>query len=386
MRLLLLFALLSPAALAAGPQKTLAVLEFRSKLAKDAVDVGYLSDVVRTAAKDAVPELKVMTRENMFVLLQASGKKMEDCEGECEVDTGRRVGADLVISGDVLRFGTQFKVNMKMHDTHTGELLQGAQASGGTLDELDRNLNESVVKLLAPLGARPSAARGTATASSPAPAPLVRPAQPLPERRSERRSASRTQEPLPPEPSAQAPLVASREEAAPDPGPKAGFGWGVFGMLGYYNWSVSASTSGSASPGGSASISGLTYGLTLHGEYNFGVVGLGLFAQYSGMQYEDTTTLQTASTNGSIFAPMLRLRFASGTALYAAVGACSFTENQGTGLAVVGGLDLPIFSAVAVRAQAALRSPTTSGTTSAGVAFDLTSTIITGEIGVGLLF
>src|SRR5438552_16899309 len=103
---------------AAPAQKTLAVLEFKSKLPKGAdVDVGYLTDVVRTRAKDTVPELKVMTRENMLVLLQATGRKMEECEGECEVETGRRVGADLVISGAVLKFGSQIKMNMKLHDT-----------------------------------------------------------------------------------------------------------------------------------------------------------------------------------------------------------------------------------------------------------------------------
>lgn len=51
------------------------------------------------------PQLDVMTRENLLVLLQASGKKIEDCEGECEVDTGKRIGADLIVRGKSRRWG-----------------------------------------------------------------------------------------------------------------------------------------------------------------------------------------------------------------------------------------------------------------------------------------
>ena len=32
------------------------------------------------------PKLKVMTRENMLVMPEASGKTLAECEGECEVD------------------------------------------------------------------------------------------------------------------------------------------------------------------------------------------------------------------------------------------------------------------------------------------------------------
>jgi hypothetical protein len=93
--------------------------------------------------------LNVMTRENMLVLLESSGKKLAECEGECEVDTGRRLGADLVITGEVLRFGSNYKLNLRLHETRDGQLLAGAQASGATTDELDRNTKQAVVELLA---------------------------------------------------------------------------------------------------------------------------------------------------------------------------------------------------------------------------------------------
>ena len=132
--------------------QTVAVLEFRDKVPPEQrIDAAYLSDQVRSAVKRSLPDARVITRENMLVLLQASGKDLANCEGECEVDTGRRIGADLVVSGELLRFGTQYKLNMKLHDTRSGELLSGAVASGTTADELDRNLAAAVDGLLAPL-------------------------------------------------------------------------------------------------------------------------------------------------------------------------------------------------------------------------------------------
>ncbi len=133
-----------------------AVLEFRNKLKGDAqtnVDAGFLADEVRELMLKAMPGLHVMTRENMLVLLQASGKKLEDCEGECEVETGRRIGADLVVSGELLRFGSSFKLDLKLHETREGRLIAGGIASGKTIDELDAGTGAAVAQLIGPLKA-----------------------------------------------------------------------------------------------------------------------------------------------------------------------------------------------------------------------------------------
>ena len=140
------------ALLLAAATPVVGVLEFRDKVpAEQRIDAAYLSDQVRAAIKEILPESRVITRENMLVLLQASGRTLEQCEGECEVETGRRIGADLVVSGELLRFGTQYKLNMKLHDTSGGELLSGSVAAGGTADELERDLRPAVRRLLAPM-------------------------------------------------------------------------------------------------------------------------------------------------------------------------------------------------------------------------------------------
>ena len=138
-------------------QGSLAVLDFPNKIAKgemSAADAQYFADVARGVALKDLPNLKVMTRENLLVLLQATGKDLAACEGECEVDTGRRIGADLIISGDLLKVGTSYKLNLRLHETHGGAMLSGEIASGHSIDELDANTKAAVSRLLAPLQSR----------------------------------------------------------------------------------------------------------------------------------------------------------------------------------------------------------------------------------------
>jgi hypothetical protein len=110
-------------------------------------NVQYLTDVVRQAALRAATGADVMTRENLLVLLEASGKKIEECEGECEVDTGRRIGADAVVSGELQRFGSQYKVSLRLHDTHVGKLLASSNGGGRSIDELEQSVQKAAVEL-----------------------------------------------------------------------------------------------------------------------------------------------------------------------------------------------------------------------------------------------
>ena len=120
-------------AAAAPAARVAAVLELRNKLEgadRNLVDAAFLTDVVRQQVLEDAPSVKLMTRENVLTLLEASGKKLEECEGECEVDTGRRLGADVVVTGEILRYGRGFRANLRLHDTHSAQLLSAAVASG----------------------------------------------------------------------------------------------------------------------------------------------------------------------------------------------------------------------------------------------------------------
>lgn len=330
----------------AAPTRTLAVLEFESKLPKDTVDAQYLADVVRTAAKDAAPSLKVITRESMLVLLEASGKKLEDCQGECEVDTGRRLGADLVISGQVLKFGTQFKVNMKMHDTRSGELLQGAQASGKTLDELDTNLNAAVRKLLTPIES-------------------AEPAAP------------------PPEPQRQlAPQVTAAPPPAASGPPAPAFGGGVTLLAGYYSWSIDVPNSNT--------VSDLTWGL--EGEFYFRLKVLEIGAQlgYDWLQYDNinsTTSTSTKETVNGLTAGLIgRVLLPSNWALFVGAGYLSLSQDLGSGYYALGGVDIPVAGPFFIRALAEYRHASASVSAAAGGSVDVASSIVSASAAAALLF
>jgi len=129
----------------------LAVLDFKSYTdVLKPEDVRYFTDLVRGTMLKASPTLQVMTRENLFVLLQATGRDAATCEGECEVDTGRRIGADSVVSGEILKVGSHFKLSLKLHDTHDGRLLSTAVGSGKSIDELDESAQSAATELISP--------------------------------------------------------------------------------------------------------------------------------------------------------------------------------------------------------------------------------------------
>ena len=126
----------------------LAVLELRNETQQlTDRDARYFTDVIRAAVLKLAPQLEVMTRENLLVLLKASGTDLASCEGECEVDTGRRIGADAIISGELVKVGTRYKLSLRMHDTHEGRLVGATLASGATVDELDESLGKAVPQL-----------------------------------------------------------------------------------------------------------------------------------------------------------------------------------------------------------------------------------------------
>lgn len=83
-----------------------------------------------------VSETKVytlITKENILTLLPPS-KNLEECIGECEVETGRRVGANKVLSGWIIKSKGLYQLTIKLHDTKTGVLEAAKQVSATNFD------------------------------------------------------------------------------------------------------------------------------------------------------------------------------------------------------------------------------------------------------------
>ena len=166
----------------------LAVLEFDDKLrgADAHTDRTVFSDAVRAVAKRVSPGLFIMTRESILSLLKANGKKLEDCVGNCEVETGRLLGADYVVSGRLTKMGKRFLLTLRLHQTQSGELLSTGRAQGRTVEELDDATDEAAESLLrkqakeavaeadeTPQPKRTKKVAATLTAAEPAPAKVA---------------------------------------------------------------------------------------------------------------------------------------------------------------------------------------------------------------------
>ena len=112
---------------------------------------------------------EVMTRENMLVLIDASAGHCVR-EGECDVETGRNIGADRVVSGEVVRFGGSLRLTLALYDTHSGRLLRTAEAAAPDERGLADGLPGAVARLMAGWGPVP-----VDPVESPPPQPLPPP-------------------------------------------------------------------------------------------------------------------------------------------------------------------------------------------------------------------
>lgn len=174
--LALLLSFAPPAAAAPAPEaRRLAVLEFDNELPRgERIDRTYFADKVREVTRRTLPADRffIMTRESTEELLRAAGRSLSDCVGNCEVETGKLLMADLVLSGRLTRVGSRLKLSMRLHQTRDGALLASATASGSSQDQLDDDTARAAEELLAPLGAQHRAPAAPAVAG-PRPAAVV---------------------------------------------------------------------------------------------------------------------------------------------------------------------------------------------------------------------
>jgi hypothetical protein len=111
-------------------------------------------------------EFLVMTRESMLALVRDMGKA-ECTEGECEIETARNIGANFVVTGDVLVLEGTFVVDLKIHESATGQLLaMESTKAKGQLEVLE-SLEGAAEKLVRrALGSTPETKSASALGSS----------------------------------------------------------------------------------------------------------------------------------------------------------------------------------------------------------------------------
>lgn len=139
---LFLSCLCAPALSVAAPPK-LAVLELANRAGLREAEARYLTDRVRAAAVQA--GYFVLSRENILEHLPP-GATLAACEGDCEVQTARNVGADQVVSGEIIRLGTELRVALRLHETRAGRLLNTARVAGA-IEDIDAPLEHAARRL-----------------------------------------------------------------------------------------------------------------------------------------------------------------------------------------------------------------------------------------------
>lgn len=133
-----------------GPQ-SVAVLELVNEAELTIQEAGYLTEVIRAAARDNLPidSYLILTRQNIFEKL---GKKsLAECIGECAVATGRNLGAAYVVAGQVVEFGNSIRIALTLHETSDGNLIRSVQAKGSTVEKIEEPLRRRCRELYEPL-------------------------------------------------------------------------------------------------------------------------------------------------------------------------------------------------------------------------------------------
>ncbi len=140
-------------AFAAGDAKRVAVLEFRNPAGLQNQEIDYLTDLIRTEARKMLPRDRyiLMTKENIYDMLPPDKKDLSQCEGQCEVETGRSIGADYLVTGDVVDFGGELRVTVRLYDVATSNLLESRKAAGNKVLDLEVPLERVASVLFAVL-------------------------------------------------------------------------------------------------------------------------------------------------------------------------------------------------------------------------------------------
>ena len=129
----------------------IAVLQIVNKSMLKPEEISFLTTQVQSTVQlKTRGYYQVMTQENILQLLPPD-KSLEDCEGECEVETGRLLGAQLIITGELVKFGNEkdnLRLSLKLHETQTGTLISTATIKGNSATDVEEKLKAATIQLI----------------------------------------------------------------------------------------------------------------------------------------------------------------------------------------------------------------------------------------------
>jgi hypothetical protein len=151
--LVLLAAALGPgAARSADGDSKVAVLVPANRTGQ-AISLAPLRDGLRSAIKQVLPSARPLAPESIEQLAQSNQIDLSKCEGLCEVDTGKILGVELLVSGEVTLRGDQLQLQLRLLEIPSGEELSEKSVDGPTVDALKGQLLVLAEDLFSPFGA-----------------------------------------------------------------------------------------------------------------------------------------------------------------------------------------------------------------------------------------
>ena len=128
--------------------QVVAVLEFQGPVDNELLL--SITDEARGGVADASRSgnYNVLTRESMFTYAQDMGLDLSCLEGECAVDTGRKLQVAVVISGRVSQLGNQYRCNVEVFNTDSGKLYGSDSVIASSPIELLKPTRELAKRLM----------------------------------------------------------------------------------------------------------------------------------------------------------------------------------------------------------------------------------------------
>ena len=145
--------------------KRVAVLELRNDAGITESEAYYLTDKVRDAASRVLASrgFLVITRESLQELLPPGTDLAKCATGQCEVEIGRNIGADYIVTGEIIKFAGEFRANLKAHHSRSGAFLGAESCEGLNLKDLERSIANSSLLLFNKVLAHAGMGVGTIT-------------------------------------------------------------------------------------------------------------------------------------------------------------------------------------------------------------------------------
>ena len=128
--------------------KTLAVLDYRGEEVEQVI-LQKLSDQTRIAASSTLPkaEYQVLSRERLLSLLRAQ-ESLRSCTGDgCDLEIGRVLAVDYIVTGNVLALDGEYFVTLQLQEPQTGLMLRGEDIEASSLGQLIKKSKSVSIRL-----------------------------------------------------------------------------------------------------------------------------------------------------------------------------------------------------------------------------------------------